>query len=188
MACTVSKRLGRSGDQGCGTARGSVAWRGPCHWRGTKPLRDGCTQWLRVRKDLKDGAEPVYWRKSQPGPQFGPQFGPWCGRLDEGLRGDRLLPKALRQTALRQTALRQTARRQTARRQTARRLFEWLQATRAMPVGMTAFSVLCGGGRLNPVGNLRGWRFAAPPCFADFAARNGWLATRCREPGTRPPP
>ncbi|WP_426038441.1 IS21 family transposase [Cypionkella sp. TWP1-2-1b2] len=57
-----------------------------------------------VRKYLKDGVEPVYKRK----PQAGPQLGPWCGRLDEWLRGDGLLPKA--------------------RRRTARRLFECLQA------------------------------------------------------------
>ena len=57
-----------------------------------------------VRKYLKDGAEPVYKRKPQPGPQLGP----WCGRLDEWLRGDGFLPKA--------------------RRRTARRLFECLQA------------------------------------------------------------
>jgi transposase len=57
-----------------------------------------------VRKYLKDGVEQVYKRK----PQAGPQLGPWCGRLDEWLRGDGLLPKA--------------------RRRTARRLFECLQA------------------------------------------------------------
>ena len=57
-----------------------------------------------VRKYLQDGAEPVYKRKPQPGPQLGP----WCGRLDEWLRGDGFLPKA--------------------RRRTARRLFECLQA------------------------------------------------------------
>ena len=57
-----------------------------------------------VRKYLKDGVEPVYKRK----PQAGPQLGPWCGRLDEWLRGDGLLPKT--------------------RRRTARRLFECLQA------------------------------------------------------------
>ena len=85
-------------------ARASVAWRGPCSWRGSKPLRHWFKQWLRVRKYLQDGAEPVYKRKPQPGPQLGP----WCGRLDEGLRGDGLLPKA--------------------RRRTARRLFECLQA------------------------------------------------------------
>jgi transposase len=50
-----------------------------------------------VRKYLKDGVEPVYKRK----PQAGPQLGPWCGRLDEWLRGDGLLPKTRRQTALR---------------------------------------------------------------------------------------
>ena len=60
-----------------------------------------------VRKYLQDGAEPVYKRKPQPGPQLGP----WCGRLDEWLRSDRLLPKA--------------------RRRTARRLFAGLQAARA---------------------------------------------------------
>ena len=57
-----------------------------------------------VRKYLKDGVEPVYKRKPQPGPQLGP----WCGHLDEWLRGDGLLPKT--------------------RRRTARRLFECLQA------------------------------------------------------------
>ena len=57
-----------------------------------------------VRKYLKDGTEPAYKRKPQPGPQLGP----WCGRLDEWLHGDGLLPKA--------------------RRRTARRLFECLQA------------------------------------------------------------
>ena len=57
-----------------------------------------------VRKYLKDGTEPVYKRKPQPGPRLGP----WCGCLDEWLRGDGLLPKA--------------------RRRTARRLFECLQA------------------------------------------------------------
>ena len=50
-----------------------------------------------VRKYLKDGAEPVYKRTPQPGPQLGP----WCGRLDEWLRGDGLLPKARRRTVLR---------------------------------------------------------------------------------------
>ena len=64
----------------------------------------GFKQWLRVRKYLKDGVEPVYKRK----PQAGPQLGPWCGRLDEWLRSDGLLPKA--------------------RQRTARRLFECLQA------------------------------------------------------------
>ena len=34
-----------------------------------------------VRKYLKDGVEPVYKRKPQPGPQLGP----WCGRLDVDL-------------------------------------------------------------------------------------------------------
>ena len=85
-------------------ARVSVAWRGPCSCRGSKPLRHWFKQWLRVRKYLKDGVEPVYKRK----PQAGPQLGPWCGRLDEWLRGDGLLPKT--------------------RRRTARRLFECLQA------------------------------------------------------------
>ena len=43
-----------------------------------------------------------------------------------------------------------------------------------------------GAGQIeNQVGNVREWLFTPTPRFADFAALNAWLATRCRELGAR---
>ena len=43
-----------------------------------------------------------------------------------------------------------------------------------------------GAGQIeNQVGHVREWLFTPTPRFADFAALNAWLATRCRELGAR---
>ena len=72
-----------------------------------------------VKRYLKDGAEPVYTRKFQPGRQLGP----WRARLEEWLASDGLLPKP--------------------RRRSARRLFEGLQP-RAIWGPMTGSSAMSG--------------------------------------------
>ena len=53
------------------------------------------------------------------------------------------------------------------------------------PVACTPASGWEKGQIENQVGNVREWLFTPTPRFADFAALNVWLATRCRELGAR---
>ena len=53
------------------------------------------------------------------------------------------------------------------------------------PVACTPASGWEKGQIENQVGNVREWLFTPTPRFADFAALNAWLATRCQELGAR---
>ena len=51
------------------------------------------------------------------------------------------------------------------------------------PLSAIGSSPMARGQIENQVGNVREWLFTPTPRFADFAALNAWLATRCPLPG-----